>query len=440
MNAIDKLSEKLLPVAAKINNQRHLSSIRDGFIVTMPLIMSASLFILLNAVIFSNEFVAKFIDLSYFSGLAGIVNNGTMGILAILVCYNIGYNLANWYIKSGTITNKGFSPVHAGGVSVAAMFIMMPLTNMVTLVDGTVGEAGGIYLQGFTSSSGLFLAMLASLVGTELFAKLSKMDKLRISMPENVPPAVATSFNALVPEVLVIVFFAIFVFVLDKATGLTVPDVVNTIIQTPLKGFVLSAPGMLFLQFISDLLWVLGMHGSSILSPIKSAPMLEAIQENMTAFELGKDIPNIITEPFIGSFGLLGGGGCILPLIVAIIIVSKRKEQKNVARLGLLPSCFNISEPIMFGLPVVMNPIFMIPCALIPAINLVIAYTATSLGLIGRTVAAAPWITPPVFQAWISTGGNLPAAILAFLLFILDILLFIPFILASNKANRLENV
>ncbi|MBL1227464.1 PTS sugar transporter subunit IIC [Enterococcus sp. BWR-S5] len=438
MKFIDKLSEKLLPVAAKINNQRHLSAIRDGFIITMPLIMAASFFILLNAVVFSNAWVQQFVDLSFLAGLAGIVNNGTMGILAILVCYNIGFNLATWYASSGKIENKGFSPTHAGGLSVALMFIMIPLNSTVTLADGATAEVSGVYLQSLTSSSGLFLAMLAALVGTELFVLFSKVEKLRIKMPESVPPAVGTSFNSLIPEVLVIIIFAIAVFVLDKTTGLTVPEVVDVIIQTPLKGFVLSAPGMLFIQFISDTLWVFGMHGSSILSPIKSAPMLAAIQENMSAFEAGTAIPNIVTEPFVGSFGLLGGGGCILPLIIAIFIVSKRKEQKDVARLGLAPSCFNIAEPIMFGLPVVMNPIFMIPCALIPSINLIIAYFATSVGLIGKTVAAAPWITPPVFQAWIATGGNLPAAILALLLFIMDILLFIPFIMASNKAKGLE--
>ncbi|MGX7418083.1 PTS sugar transporter subunit IIC [Carnobacterium gallinarum] len=440
MNFIDNLSEKLLPIASKVNNQRHLGAIRDSFIVTMPLIMAASFFILLNAVVFSNEFVMKIIDLSALAGLAGIVNNGSMGILAILVCYNIGFNLATWYVKSGRINNPGFSPTHAGGLSLALMFMMMPLNSVVTLADGKTAEVAGVYLQGLTSSSGLFLAMLAALLGTELFVALSRFKKLRISMPDSVPPAVATSFNSLIPEVLVIIIFVIVIFTLDQTTGLTVPQIVDTIIQTPLKGFVLSAPGMLFLQFISDTLWVFGMHGSSILSPIKSAPMLEAIQENMTAFEAGKHIPNIVTEPFIGSFGLLGGGGCILPLIFAIFIVSKRKEQKDIAKLGLAPSLFNIAEPIMFGLPVVMNPIFLIPCALIPSINLIIAYLATSAGLIGRTVAAAPWITPPVIQAWVSTGGNIPAALLAIILLVLDVILFIPFVLASNKAAKIEAI
>lgn len=171
---------------------------------------------------------------------------------------------------------------------------------------------------------------------------------------------------------------------MKKATGLNVPDLINLAIQTPLKGFVLSVPGMLFIQFFSDFLWVFGMHGSSILAPIKQAPMLQSIEENMLAFQNHQDIPNIITEPFANAFGLIGGGGCILPLVIAILWVSRRKDQRQVAKLGLTTCMFNITEPVMFGLPVVMNPIFMIPCAIIPSINLIIAYFATSIGLVGK--------------------------------------------------------
>lgn len=92
----------------------------------------------------------------------------------------------------------------------------------------------------------------------------------------------------------------------------------------------------------------------------------------------------------------------------------------------------------MFGLPVVMNPIYMIPCAIIPSINLVIAYAATSLGIISKTVAAAPWITPPVIQSFIATGGDIRAAVLTVILIILDVFLFLPFVLAANKAKLAE--
>ncbi|MBM6740048.1 PTS sugar transporter subunit IIC [Enterococcus gallinarum] len=436
MSFVDKLSEKLLPIVSKMNSQRHLLAIRDSFIITMPLVMAASIMVLLNALIFSNATVQQFIDLSPLADLAVIVNNGTMSILSVVVCYNIGWNLANHYIRSGEMDDPAFSAVHAGVLSVALLFILMPVKSMVTLTDGSTAEATGVFMQSLTSSSGLATAMLASLLGTELFMKLAKIKQIKIKMPDGVPPAVATSFNSLIPETVVILIFAIFVFALNRLAGLDFPSLIELIIQTPLKAFVLSVPGILFLQFFSDFLWVFGMHGSSILAPIRQAPLLQSIQENMDAFSAGKEIPNIITEPFTNAFGLIGGGGCILPLVIAILWVSKRQEQRQIAKFGLTTCLFNITEPIMFGLPVVMNPIYMIPCALIPSVNLIIAYFATSIGLIEKTVAAAPWITPPVIQSFIATGGDIKAAILTVILIVLDVFLFVPFVLAANKARR----
>ncbi|MBF0725703.1 PTS sugar transporter subunit IIC [Enterococcus gallinarum] len=436
MSFVDKLSEKLLPIVSKMNSQRHLLAIRDSFIITMPLVMAASIMVLLNALIFSNATVQQFIDLSPLADLAVIVNNGTMSILSVVVCYNIGWNLANHYIRSGEMDDPAFSAVHAGVLSVALLFILMPVKSMVTLTDGSTAEATGVFMQSLTSSSGLATAMLASLLGTELFMKLAKIKRIKIKMPDGVPPAVATSFNSLIPETVVILIFAIFVFALNRLAGLDFPSLIELIIQTPLKAFVLSVPGILFLQFFSDFLWVFGMHGSSILAPIRQAPLLQSIQENMDAFSAGKEIPNIITEPFTNAFGLIGGGGCILPLVIAILWVSKRQEQRQIAKFGLTTCLFNITEPIMFGLPVVMNPIYMIPCALIPSVNLIIAYFATSIGLIEKTVAAAPWITPPVIQSFIATGGDIKAAILTVILIVLDVFLFVPFVLAANKARR----
>lgn len=438
MKVVDRLSEKMLPIVSKMSSQRHLLAIRDSFIVTMPLVMAASVMVLLNALIFSNATVQRILDLSPLAELASIVNNGTMSILAIIVCYNIGWNLATHYIQTGVIDDPSFSPVHAGILNTAVMFILMSLSSTVTLMDGNTAEATGVFLQSLTSSSGLATAMIAALVSTELFIKLAKMKSFKIRMPEGVPPAVAASFNSLVPEIVVILFFSVVVFTLNHTTGLNVPQLIELAIQTPLKAFVLSVPGILFLQFFSDFLWVFGMHGSSILAPIRQAPLLQSIQENMDAFSVGKEIPNIITEPFTNAFGLIGGGGCILPLVIAILWASKRQEQRSIAKFGLTTCLFNITEPIMFGLPVVMNPIYMIPCAIIPSINLVIAYAATSLGIISKTVAAAPWITPPVIQSFIATGGDIRAAVLTVILIILDVFLFLPFVLAANKAKLAE--
>ena len=431
---LDKIANKLLPIATKLSSQRHLSAVKDSFIISMPLVMGASLFILLNAL------GVNFFKTDLFSGIAEVVNQGTLGVLSILIAFTTASHLAEYYIRNKSeLAGSGFTPMHAGGLAVALMFMLMPVTQSV-VIDGLKDPAviTGMFAQSMTSSSGLIYSLLTALVGTEIFVRFASFKRLRIKMPDTVPPAIANSFNALIPELITITIFALVVFGLDKCFGLTVPELITAIISKPLNAFVLSSPGLIFLQFISDLLWVFGIHGSPILSPIRTAPMLDALSQNIAASGAGQPIPNVVTEPFMNMYGLIGGGGCILALIIAVFIVSKRKDHKTVAKLGLIPSLFNISEPIMFGLPVVMNPIFMIPAIIVPSINLIIAYILTNMDLVGRVVAQVPWITPPGFYAFFATGGDIMAAILSLALLALDVLIYIPFVKVSNKVD--ENI
>ena len=429
---LEKIANKLLPIATKLSQQRHLSAVKDSFIISMPLVMAASLFILLNAL------AVNFFKTDVFSGLATIANQGTLGVLSILIAFTTANNLADYYLTNKPeLASSGFTKIHAGGLAVALMFMLMPATQQV-VVEGISDPITitGMFAQDLTSSSGLIYSILTALIGTEIFVKFASFKALRIKMPDNVPPAIAQSFNALIPELITITIFTLIVFGLDKIFGLTVPALINAIISKPLSGFVLSSPGLIFLQFISDLLWVFGIHGAPILSPIRTAPMLTALTQNIEASGAGLPIPNIVTEPFMNMYGLIGGGGCVLALVIAVFIVSKREDHKTVAKLGLVPSLFNISEPIMFGLPVVMNPIFMIPAIIVPSINLIIACILTNIHLVDRVIAQVPWITPPGFYAFFATGGDIKAAILSLLLLALDVLIYIPFVKVSNKVEQ----
>lgn len=428
---LEKIANKLLPIATKLSTQRHLSAVKDSFIISMPLVMAASLFVLLNAL------GVNFFNTDVFSGIATIVNQGTLGVLSVLIAFTTANNLAEYYLGvKPELADSGFTKIHAGGLAVALMFMLMPVTQSV-VVEGLKDPAviTGMFAQELTSSSGLIYSLLTALIGTEIFVRFASIKCLRIKMPENVPPAIEKSFNALIPELITITIFAVIVFGLDMIWGLTIPDMITAVISKPLSHFVLSSPGLIFLQFISDLLWVFGIHGSSILSPIRSAPMLEALTQNIAASGANAPIPNIVTEPFMNMYGLIGGGGCVLALVIAVFIVSKRQDHKTVAKLGLVPALFNISEPIMFGLPVVMNPIFMIPAIIVPSINLIIAYILTNLNIVGRVVAQVPWITPPGFYAFFATGGDIMAAILSIALLALDVVIYIPFVKVSNKVN-----
>ncbi|WP_194191242.1 PTS sugar transporter subunit IIC [Clostridium chrysemydis] len=430
---IDKFVDKIMPVVGKIAGQRHLCAIRDGFIVLMPLIIGASIFVLLNNVVLdsNNGILKSFVNLDKYKEIGVIANNATLGILAILFAFTLSYNLAKSYDEDG---------VNAGVIGVSVMATMIP--QAITIIPDGFKDSitvSGVISSVNISSSGLFLAIIAGLLGTEFFIRLSRNEKLKIKLPDAVPYGVSKSFNVMIPSIITLTVFSVIVFLINQISSVSIPELISKIIQAPLQSLVQNPGGMIFITFISNLLWAFGIHGSSILSPITSPTLLAAMQENMDAFNAGQAVPNIVTEPFINSYSLIGGGGCMLCLVIAIFIASKRSDHKEIGKLAALPSVFNISEPIMFGLPVVLNPIFILPVVLVPALNLIIAYYATAFGFVSKTVALVPWTTPPVISAFLATAGDYRAAILSVILLIISVLIYIPFVLMANREQELEN-
>lgn len=439
MSFSDKINKWILPFANKIGNQRHLLAIRDSFIDITPIIMVNSIFILLDSLVFNNQHVLKvFPYAAKLVDIGTMVNNGTLGFMTIFVTFIIGYRLIKGYIASGRITDHDVSPIHAGILSVATALIMFPLTNE-ALISGSTKSVSvtGVYTQTLTSSGGMFVGIIAAILSTELLLVFYKNKKLRITMPDGVPPAVAQSFNSLIPESLVIIIFAIFSFSYVQIFHQDIPNLIQTIISVPLQAAMQSWIGLFVVQFATQFLWFFGLHGQNIISSITSPSMLAAIQENIAAFGAGQHVPNIVTNPWIGMYTLFGGTGAILPFLIAIFISSKRKDYRNIAKLGLAPSFFNVSEPVMFGMPVVMNPFFVVPFIFVPLINLAIAYPLTALGLVAKSVVIPPWTLPPIITTWVTTAGDIPATILSLLLFIMDIFLYMPFIMASNKSKSI---
>src|SRR5699024_9679764 len=174
----------LLPIAVKLNNQRHLAAIRDSFIIAMPLVMVASVFVLLNSL------AVNFFHTDMFSEIATVVDRGTLGILAVLVSFTTAYNLSKHIITAKPdLRSSGFTGIHAGGLSVAVMFMMMPIVSNTSTVNGELVDVVNVYAKTLMSSGGLFYSIIGALLSTELFAFFSGIKKLQIKMPEEVPPA-----------------------------------------------------------------------------------------------------------------------------------------------------------------------------------------------------------------------------------------------------------
>lgn len=418
--------QKLLKWANVFAAQKHIAAIRDGFITLMPATIIASFWVLINNLLLSptNGLFKHVAWLVKLSAVGNQVYNATLGILGILIAFTVGSALAKSYHEDATIS---------GFVGVVSFFTLLPAVVKTTTVAGKSVSVAAIYTQAETSATGMFLAMIASLIGVTLLHKFNQVKRLRIKMPDSVPPAIAKSFNVLIPAFLVTLCLAIVEFIVETLWVLDVPTLIVDFFQTPLVLSFQTLGGILLYVFLSNLLWAFGLHGTFILGSIGEPVLLTSLQQNMDALKAGKALPNIVTKPFIDAFGWMGGGGMIICLVIAIMIASRRKDYRAITKMGLVPSLFNVSEPLMFGIPVVFNPLLGIPLIITPLVTVTIGYLATSIGFINRTSVLVPWTTPPVISGYLATNGDIRASILQLILIVIGTLIYLPFVKLTNR-------
>jgi PTS system cellobiose-specific IIC component len=188
------------------------------------------------------------------------------------------------------------------------------------------------------------------------------------------------------------------------------------------------------LIFARGVLWFFGIHGTNVLSGLTNSMLLPNMEANVTAFKEGQAIPNIATTTFTEVFVSIGGTGVGLALIIAIILVSRNKGTKQLA-IGSAPAgLFNINEPVMYGVPVVLNPILAIPFLLAPVVCVILAWVATSAGLVPKTVALVPWNMPILIAGYFAVGGHISGAIMQLVNLTVAILMYIPFVKLNDRA------
>lgn len=406
---INFMERRFIPIASKIGAQRHLVAIRDSFMVTMPLMILGALAVMINNLSLTIPAFGNFMDGIFggesWKGFGGSVWNGTFGVLSVFIAFLVAYNLANSYGKDGVST---------GVVSVASFF---------TLGAATSGM----------NSTGLFVALIVAIVVTELFRRLLGNPKLVVKMPDGVPPAVAKSFAALFPAMITISLFGLIAAVI---AGFGVEDMFASfyaMVQEPFMGLANSYGSALLIAFITPFLWFFGLHGANMIDPFMQAINAPAIEANMAALSAGETAPYIVNKPFIDSFVNMGGTGVTLGLIIAIYLVGrKHKAFMVVNNLAAAPGVFNINEPLMFGLPLVLNPIMFIPFILTPMVCVTTAYFATKFGLVPPATVMPPWVTPPILGGFLATQ-SISGAVLSAVNLVISIVMYVPFVMLSTK-------
>lgn len=432
-SAINTLENLILPVAVKLGKQVHVNAIKNGFIRLLPLTLVGALFVLINNV-FLNFGEGSFfwslgvrLDAETIATLDGLkttgssVYNGTLGIMSLLTPFFIGMALAE---------ERKVDSLAAGLLSIAAFMTLTPCHV------GDVAAIGTNWLGGTNIISGIIIGLVVA----EMFAFITKK-KWVITLPDSVPDSVARSFSALIPGFIILLIVGMI------SSGLLLMDthfhqIIMQSVSTPLA----SLGGIVGWAYVifNALLWFFGVHGGLALTALNSGILGPWGMENMeiytrygsvdAALAAGKTF-HFWTGPMMESYVYLGGTGATLGLIIAIFIASRRADYRQVAKLALPSGLFEINEPILFGLPIIMNPVLMIPFILIQPILAGLTLIAYSLGIIPPSTNFAPWTMPPGLGAFFNSNGSIAALVMALVNLAVATAIYLPFVIIANKAQ-----
>ena len=433
---MDWMERFIVPIASKIGAQRHLVAIRDGFATIMPLMIIGSFGTLIHnfPIKAVKDLFALGQPLHWLDVIALNIYGGSMFLMGLFAAISIGYALGKSYDVDGFAT---------GLVTLSSSLILINMFDYKAPVTwggfdaGTLGWEPGIFTK-WLGPSGLITILIVTLITGTIFAKLSQNKKLVIKLPDGVPPAVSRSFSALLPTMITLTLVGI-VFAICEAFGYAEVYLhVYNLISKPLLGLANSLPVLLLLILIQQVLWFFGLHGSNILAPVINGIFLALTAENMAAIAAGNtEGVYIINSQFLDSYVNLGGSGLTAALMIAMIIKSKSAINKSIRNVATGPAFFNINEPVIFGLPIVLNPIYIIPFILAPMVSAIIAYVFSAIGFVAPASAVVPWTCPPVISAFLATG-QWQAAVVALINIAVSVLIYLPFVAYADKKN-LEN-
>lgn len=385
---IDKLSEKLIPIASKLGQNKYLLVLRDAFMLAFPITMFGSLVVVINNLpFFSSELQGTL------GTLFGNGQNATMSIMSIFVTFGIGYYLSRTH---------DIDPVFGGAVSLASYLILTPFEMM---TEG--GElVTGVLTLDRLGAKGMFVGMVAAFAAAEIYARITKRG-ITITMPEGVPSAVARSFSAMIPAILTLSLFTILNALVIGLLNANLHDLVYDTIQEPLTGLGSGLPATLIAVFFVQLLWFFGLHGqiivNSVMDPIWNTTMLD----NLAAYEAGEQLPHIVTKPFMEMYTVgMGGSGSTLIVVILLAFVMKSRQFNDVGRLALAPGIFNVNEPVIFGMPIVLNAAIFIPWLIAPLVTTAFNYIVMNIGLFPiPTGVSVPWTVPVFANGMLATNS-----------------------------------
>lgn len=381
--AVDLIEQRLTPVANIITKNQHITAMRDGFTLAMPFVIVGSLMVPMLFPPFAISSASR-LGAIYLLLRPMLLPTFelTLGLVALIVAFGASASLAKQYQL----------PERLCGLTGCLAFLLF--------IGFRDNGATNVFLGGM----GLFTALISSAYSIEIIRLFYKKGWC-IRLPEEVPVMTRNGFQLLMPLLVIMLSISVMNAVMLHATGQILPQLIGEALR-PLIVASDTLTAVLISLFLCNLLWFVGIHGALIITGIMNPFWLTYLFENQRALAAGEAVlPHIYLQGFWDFYLLIGGIGSTLPLVF-MAMRSRSRQLKSVGKIGLLPSLFNINEPILFGFPVIMNPVFLLPFVFVPLINACIAWYLTQMGILDRAVAMLPWSMPsPLGAAWSANGS-----------------------------------
>lgn len=407
-------NEKMMPAVMTFVNSKAIRALKDGLMFSMPLLIVGTIFLLL-----ANIPIPSIAQVVTDTGLVDILSQAygaTFNLMAMIAAMGITYT----YTK-----NEGYEPFGAAVISLACFILLQPAT-----VTNDAGDLVNVIFKDWTSGKGMVCAIIVGLLVGICYSSLMKKN-IKIKMPTGVPEGVSNAFSALIPAAIMVSITAFVYGFFKLAFNTTFVEWIYRVLQAPLQGLTDSFAGAIIIAGLVPFLWFFGIHGATIVYGVV-LPLLTANSlSNQEILDAGKALTlenggHIVTQQFWDQCLTISGSGITMGLVLYFVFFAKSTQYKELGKLGFLPSIFNVNEPVLFGTPVVLNPILAVPFIAMPILSSIIQYVALYTGicpLYGGIIV--PWTTPPIISGFLVGGWR--TALLQLFILALSFAVYFPF-------------
>ncbi|MBL1071295.1 PTS sugar transporter subunit IIC [Lactobacillus kitasatonis] len=426
------LEDYVLPIASRLGQVRWLVALRDAFISLMPITIAGSLAVLIKSLITDAKVHLGWNTFAFamqpLVSISDLVWRGTFSLYACFFALALGYQLAK---------NFEGNRLAAAIVSLSSFSLSIANYAKIRFHGESVVVKNAFDISQF-STTGLFTAILFGSIGFLIYYACYKA-RFMLHLSTNMPHAEQAAFDSLIPAMVAVFSVGGINYLFQAVTHDYFGDWLLTTIQMPLVKWGQGFGTVLLVTLLVQVFWFFGINGLGVLSPILDSIWLTAQNGNITAATSGKVPPYVWVRGSFNVFAWFGGAGGTLMLIVAILVFSKRSDYRTIAKIALAPGIFNIGEPILLGLPVVLNPVYLIPFLLTPVVNVAFSYWVSVMGLVNPVQVAVPSIMPPIIGPFLACNYDWRAIILSIVDMLIAFAIWSPFVIAADKIADTNN-